>query len=136
MKDVIESLYWRLFSLCWWFYQRIKSVTNILNRSPTSQTCHQGIWSPTSVTNIVLSNSYFWLKIFQHLSRILGLQLGFQQMIMGFSFKNPNFKCSVNQPRTQVLALALWPLTRVSPDKRNSQTTNDLYTFFFDEKIL
>ena len=30
----------------------IKSVTNILNRSSTSQTFHQHIWSPTSVTNI------------------------------------------------------------------------------------
>jgi len=40
------------FSLCWWFSQCIKSVTNILNRSPTSQTCRQHIWSPTSVTNI------------------------------------------------------------------------------------
>ena len=30
----------------------IKSFTNILNRSQTSQTFHQHIWSPTSVTNI------------------------------------------------------------------------------------
>ena len=49
---VTESLCWWLFSLCWWFSLCIKSVTNILNRSPTSQTCHQHIWSPTSVTNI------------------------------------------------------------------------------------
>ena len=49
---VTESLCWRLFLLCWWFSQYIKSVTNILNRSPTSQTCHKHIWSPTSVTNI------------------------------------------------------------------------------------
>ena len=49
---VAELICWRLFSLCWWFSQCIKSVTNILNRSPTSQTCHQNIWSPTSVTNI------------------------------------------------------------------------------------
>ena len=49
---VAESLCWWLFSLCWWFSQCIKSVTNILNRSPSSQTCHQYIWSPTSVTNI------------------------------------------------------------------------------------
>ena len=49
---VAESLYWRLFSLFWWVSQCIKSVTNILNRSPTSQTCHQHIWSPTSVANI------------------------------------------------------------------------------------
>ena len=46
---VAESLCWRFFSLCWWFS---KSFTNILNRSPTSQTCHQHIWSPWSVTNI------------------------------------------------------------------------------------
>ena len=49
---VTESLCWWLFSLCWWFSLCIKSVTNILNRSPTSQSCHQHIWSPTSVTNI------------------------------------------------------------------------------------
>ena len=49
---VTESLFRWLFSLCWWFFQCIKSVTNILNRSPISQTCHQYIWSPTSVTNI------------------------------------------------------------------------------------
>ena len=34
------------------FFQCMKSVTNILSRSPTFQTCHQHIWSPTSVTNI------------------------------------------------------------------------------------
>ena len=49
---VTESFCWRLFSLCWWFSQCIKSVINILNRSPTPQICHQHIWSPTSVTNI------------------------------------------------------------------------------------
>ena len=32
---VAESLCWRLFSLCWWFSQCIKSVTNISNLSPT-----------------------------------------------------------------------------------------------------
>ena len=42
---VAESLCWRLFSLCWWYFQCIKSVTNISNMSPTH-------WSPTSVTNI------------------------------------------------------------------------------------
>ena len=36
---VTESFYWRLFR-----YE--------FNRSPTSQTCHQHIASPTSVTNI------------------------------------------------------------------------------------
>ena len=49
---VTESLCWRLFSLCWWFSHCIKSVANILNRSPTSKTCYQLIWSQTSATNI------------------------------------------------------------------------------------
>ena len=47
-----EPLCWRICSLFWWFSQCIKSVTNILNRSPTSQTGHQHNWSPTSVTDI------------------------------------------------------------------------------------
>ena len=54
---VAESLCWRLFPLCPWFSQCIKSVTNILNRSTTSQTCHQLIWSPTSVTNIDVTDN-------------------------------------------------------------------------------
>ena len=33
-------------------------LTNILNRSPTSQTCQQHIWSPTSVTNIDVINNF------------------------------------------------------------------------------
>ena len=49
---VTESLCWLLFTLYWWFSECIKSLTNILNRSPMSQRCHQHIWSATSVTNI------------------------------------------------------------------------------------
>ena len=44
---------------CWWqnhyagdFFRYIDNFLNVLNRLPTSQTCHQHIWSPTSVTNI------------------------------------------------------------------------------------
>ena len=33
---VAESLCWRLFLLCWWFSQCIKSATNISNLSPTN----------------------------------------------------------------------------------------------------
>ena len=44
--------WWQNFLLCCWFSQCIKSVIRILNRSPTTQTCHQHIWLPTSVTNI------------------------------------------------------------------------------------
>ena len=41
---------------CWWqnhyvgdFFRYVGDFLNILNRSPTSQTCHQDIWSPTSM---------------------------------------------------------------------------------------
>ena len=34
------------------FFRYVGGFFNVLNRSPTSQTCHQHIWSPTSVTNI------------------------------------------------------------------------------------
>ena len=68
---LVTSLCWWLYdgdwfqmlvaeSLCWWFFQCIKSVTNILNRSQTSQTCHQHIWSPTSVTNIDVTVLLTW----------------------------------------------------------------------------
>ena len=67
---VAESLCWRLFSLCWWFSQCIKSVTNILNRSPTSQTYHQDIWSPASVTNIDVT---FQTTHYRFLCHFLGM---------------------------------------------------------------
>ena len=54
---VAQSLCWRLFFVMLVLSQGFKSVTNILNRSPTSQTCHQHIWSPTSDTNIDLTDS-------------------------------------------------------------------------------
>ena len=44
---------------CWWqnhyvgdFFHYLGDFLNVLNRSTTSQTCHQHSWSPTSVTNI------------------------------------------------------------------------------------
>ena len=45
---------------CWWqnhdvgdFFRYVGDFLNVFNRSPTfGQTCHQYIWSPTSLTNI------------------------------------------------------------------------------------
>ena len=70
----------------WWhnhyvadFFRYVGDFLNALNRSPTSQTCHQHIWSPTSVTNIdvtprrsldsmMIQNVWFtvciWFKVF------------------------------------------------------------------------
>ena len=45
------------FSLCWWF-------VNALNRSPTSQSCHQHISPQKSVTKIDVGfNGHFWQSI-------------------------------------------------------------------------
>ena len=51
---------------CWWlnhyvgdFFRYVGDFSNVSNRSPTSQTCLQHIWSPISVTNIdVTCNSF------------------------------------------------------------------------------
>jgi len=60
------SLWWWLNDgdfRCWWqnhyvgdffhyVWDFLNEFTNILNRSPTSKSCHQHIWSQTSVINI------------------------------------------------------------------------------------
>ena len=37
---------------CWLQNHYVGDFPNVLNRSPTTKTCHQHLWSPTSVTNI------------------------------------------------------------------------------------
>ena len=41
------------------FFRYVGNFLNVLNRSPTSQTCHQHIWSPTSVTVKIIYLSLF-----------------------------------------------------------------------------
>ena len=43
-------------------FRYVGDFLNVLNRSRTSQTCHQHIWSPTSVTNIdvTILKTCFW----------------------------------------------------------------------------
>ena len=58
---LVTSLCWRLSDGDW--FQMLMALFsfcdffNVLNRSPTFQTCHQYIWSPTSVTNIDIAKS-------------------------------------------------------------------------------
>ena len=60
---------------CWWQnhyvgdffryvgdFQSIEAVTNILNRSPTSQACHQHIWSSTCSYYIIKLYNYYIIK--------------------------------------------------------------------------
>ena len=70
---VAESLCWRLFSLCWWFSQCIKSVTNISNLSPThlvsnirhQHRCNRFLW---------LNQRVFVFAIFQLVRLVVKLQ--------------------------------------------------------------
>ena len=55
---------------CWWqnhyvgdFVRYVGDFFNALNRSPTSQTCHHHIWSPTSVTNIDVTEQMTYLIV-------------------------------------------------------------------------
>ena len=75
---VAESLCWRRFSLCWRFSQCVKSVTNILNLSPTSQTCHQHIWSPTSVTNIDVVVIFLKFSLFSSLQLRISKNINYE----------------------------------------------------------
>ena len=119
---VTESLCWRLFSLCWWFSQCIKSITNILNRSPASQTCHQHIWSPTSVTNIVVTvqpNAVYPDVVSHHC-----LSSTYQRLC----WHNKNFEYSLwikkrtrnSTIRRDVVCQNLWNCTMVGPWKQIS----------------
>ena len=63
-------VFW-LFLLCWWFF-------NVLNWSPTSQTCHQHIWSPTSVINIVVTTRW------HHFERIWNHSKDFRSTFWNF----------------------------------------------------
>jgi len=68
--DMLVTLWWWLISdvggriivlghtLFGDFFRYVGDFINVLNRSPTSQTCHQHIWSPTSVTNIDVTVKY------------------------------------------------------------------------------
>ena len=54
---------------CWWqnqyvgdFVRYVGDFLYVLNRSPTSKTCHQHIWSPTSVTNVDVTEVWYQFK--------------------------------------------------------------------------
>ena len=47
------------------FFRYVGDFLNVLNRSPTSQSCLQHIWSPTSVTNIDVTQVYASLRCAQ-----------------------------------------------------------------------
>ena len=49
------------------FFRYVGDFLNVLNRSPTSQTCHQHIWSPTSVTNIDVTVKTATIVTHQHI---------------------------------------------------------------------
>jgi len=91
---VAELLCWRLLTLCWWFSQCIISVTNIMNRSPTSQTCHQYIWSPTTVSTNIDETMSTALRCHKHYGsprfevQILSSKLSFWVIISQFKKMN------------------------------------------------
>ena len=67
---VTESLCWLLFSLCWWFSQCIKSVTNISNLSTTHLVS-------IIVTNIDITDGLCWWHFWNAGDRIKLLMVDF-----------------------------------------------------------
>ena len=61
----------------WWqnhnvgdFFRYVGEFLNVLNRSSTSQTCHQHIWSPKSVTYIYVTVSSKMISVPMQVSAI------------------------------------------------------------------
>ena len=55
---------------CWWQNHYVGEFLNVLNRSSTSQTCHQHIWSPKSVTYIYVTVSSKMISVPMQVSAI------------------------------------------------------------------
>ena len=55
---------------CWWQNHYNGEFLNVLNRSSTSQTCHQHIWSPKSVTYIYVTVSSKMISVPMQVSAI------------------------------------------------------------------
>ena len=78
-------------SRCWWqnnyvgdFFRCVGDFLNVLNRSPTSQTCHQHTWSPTSVTNIDVTVNSFTGQIDRFSGSTLGTKRTLKHIFLSF----------------------------------------------------
>ena len=90
------------FLLCWWLF-------NLRNRSPTSQSCHRNISSPTSVTNIDVSG-WFWPK-----------KKNFCHQIFTTRFCHQNVVINIKKSHFTITFFQNWLFQK---------------TIFFDEKLL
>ena len=101
----------------WWqnyyvgdFFRYVGDFLNVSNRSPTSQTYHQHIWSPTSVTNIDVTQNAF-PGIFNFTVGILRDEIKMQNKFrMKFARPVPNWdhdpsNCAITVPLCNALSI-------------------------------
>ena len=112
---VAKSLCWRLFPLCWWFFQCMKSVTNILNPSLASQTYHQHIWVPTSVTNIdVTSKTIVFNRIFRKSEKLEEFKVTVPKSLVLFTMKRLMATSSMSRLNQKIIKIVSF-LTEYEP---------------------
>ena len=120
---VVESLCWRLFSLCWWFSQCIKSVINISNLSQTHLVINIRQQHRCNLCEISLSLSLQWLiftfcegwsALFLHLSKWWWMRTGTNRLTVRYETEWNGWETGWvmgiknNRFRTLTVALGTW----------------------------
>ena len=121
---------------CWWqnhyvcnFFRYVGDFLNrLLNRSSTSQTCHQHIWSPTSVTNIDVTTLFgFWgfmvfvlvtkigLKLWKNQFMIIPFTVQATMMIILWFLISPNVGSSHTKQMTVLNKIVAIETIRIRP---------------------
>ena len=88
-------------------FQCFKLVTNILDRSTISQTCHQHIWSQTSVTNIDVTKISVWKPASLQASIFL-LSHDYLQNIVNVELEKDFGHFSMRTTLFWLVSLSLW----------------------------
>ena len=97
----IRHQHWCCWHWCWWWLISgvvgriimlatliVGDFLNVSNRSSTSQTCHQHIWSPTSVTNINLTNSWRrYFRLIHYQTHLIGSFKCWSDWISPFTYR-------------------------------------------------
>ena len=130
-------------------HQCTKSIANILNRWPTSQTCHQHTWSRTSVTNINATRTWWWPTLIPNTQK-LSLTINCQHQnvmnnIVSRCCWQPNvddFRMVTSIRCSRSESLCKWPTLSVHNVKRQHPCNpmkpfhffqnNGIWTFFFN----
>jgi len=88
---------------CWWqnhyagdLFRYVGDFLNTFNRSPTSQTCHQHIWSSTCVTNIDVADDRLEMLVIIYNQNVTHIDSDRAKLGMN-DYATNNFKLSLSK---------------------------------------